>query len=102
MKTFHTFKKLKKKEASLMTAIYYDDIDAVRELISSGVDVNVETGDLIASSPLYLAALKDNEDVAVLLLEAGAVVDKYTVEFFFHMGRINIARVISKYLTTNI
>ena len=56
------------------TAIVAGNIEAVKQLIASGTDVNeIEPGS--GSTPLMTAALLDRVEIAKLLLDAGASID---------------------------
>lgn len=63
----------------LMSAVVADDVDAVRALIASGVDVDerfpVVNGFNDAHTPLLVAARDGHTEIARLLLEAGADVN---------------------------
>ena len=58
------------KEAKLLSAVWRSDVSAVRKLIKSGADVNVNTGK--GNTPLMLAVTQGNSEIMRMLLEAGA------------------------------
>ncbi len=79
-------------EVGLHEAVWSGDVDAVRELIESGADLNVREP-AGGSSPLISAATFGQAEVARLLIEAGADLDQQnndgstaliTAAFFAH------------------
>ena len=72
-------------EDELLDSSCFGDAEEVGRLLSSGVDVNCESGSgdgsgYKGSTPLYWAATNGHADVVQLLLEAGADLDKADVE----------------------
>ena len=60
--------------AGLTASIQAGDMDAVRTLINTGVDLNA--WDAQGNSPLHIAAVENNPDLIALLLNAGAEIDR--------------------------
>jgi peptidoglycan/LPS O-acetylase OafA/YrhL len=56
---------------NLLTAVFFQNETAVDRLLGDGVDPNEPKGDS-GDSPLHLAALTDNTEIAEMLLESGA------------------------------
>lgn len=55
---------------SLHRAVIFGNVERIRKLIDSGMDVNAK--DNIGWTPLHIAACKASEDVIAVLLDAGA------------------------------
>jgi serine/threonine-protein phosphatase 6 regulatory ankyrin repeat subunit B len=53
----------------LFQAVKQNDIDQVRKLIASGIDVNMKNGS--GQTPLHLASVYNRKAVAELLIKAG-------------------------------
>lgn len=64
------------RDATLPTAAMDDDIETVRALIQQGADINQVQGD--GMTALHWAAIKNNLDVARLLIRSGANVSSAT------------------------
>jgi ankyrin repeat protein len=63
----------KNNNTPLITAIEYDYVDILRELLASGADPNRDANGVF---PLIKAAEKEKSDQVVMLLEAGATVNQ--------------------------
>ena len=63
-------------DSPVADAAMYDDVDAVRELLEQGADVNAPRGD--GMTGLHWAALNGNAEIARLLIDAGADLEAAT------------------------
>ena len=64
------------KGRELYWAVARNDVGAVERLIKEGAEVNWVNGDVYDWTPLHRAAERGHKDAALLLLQAGAEVDK--------------------------
>lgn len=78
-------KKPAETEGALLQAAKIGDIDRVRSLISSGVDVNIT--DQKGNTPLLLALQGGYRDVAILLVAKGADVNVKSPPQKYAVGR---------------
>lgn len=62
-----------KPSISLLDAAWEADVDAVRQHIAAGTDLDLRGED--GGTPLHAAAAKGNDEVAILLIEGGADVN---------------------------
>ena len=91
-------KKLNKEQLKLMKAIDLGDFEETKALVMKGCNPNFWTGNAIAASPLYLAALKGNFDIVSWLVDEGnADIKEDMVPFFsVGMGQIDIGNFVAK------
>ena len=82
-------------DSPLVKAIKAGDVQAVRALVKSGVDVNAKSGD--GSTPLLWAATNSSHEIAGILIAAKAMVDipnDYGVTPLLHASGIGDAAMV--------
>ena len=63
------------QNSDLLSKVRSNDLDAAKELIAAGADVNMQD-DMMGYTPLFLAVTGGNKDMAELLLSNGADINK--------------------------
>ncbi|MDH6357295.1 ankyrin repeat domain-containing protein [Parabacteroides sp. PF5-9] len=86
-----------KEDDRLFHAVCNNDIEAVKNLIAEGVDLNQMNHKCLNRSPLIQACLSCHEDIALLLIDAGADIllkghDKYPIQLAAEFGAIAITK----------
>lgn len=91
-------RKLKDEQYKLMKAVEKGDLEKVKKIIKEGCDPNFWTGNSLAASPLYLAALMGNYEMVCWLVDkGGAAIEESTANFFSGaMGQIDIGNFIAQ------
>jgi len=69
------FLNLSAQSSDLLNKVRSNDLNAVKDLINAGADVNIQD-DMMGYTPLYLAISEGNKDMAELLLAKGADINK--------------------------
>jgi hypothetical protein len=79
-------------------AIFVKNVNIIKSLIKYGIDVNLRN--TLGSSPLNMAIDTLNEDIALLLIDAGAdwnIVDNEGLDFFDRLTTKSRNIIIEKY-----